>query len=382
MSVGPLSSGRGAVSYQTFTGLTTSQIDNLPQTTRDQLSKYYIAAKNLGFGPLSFSLAKQASYAIQLANNQYKPPPIADGTSTYAHPSLMKYNLPPHSWSLPITPSALNSTLSRNGTSAINPFDNSPINTKIDHSTRRGIMYRYDNTGTNTGVGSGITSTPPSSGTSTDANIKVSNPTALDDYWGFQFLWNPSTISTVLTRNANVVPSNLDKFSASSGLFTAMEALQFSITINRVNDFAALKGFFTTVYPGVITTFSDFATKYYATGYPTTATQDITQQVTDLLAKGTMADVEYILRMLNGSGLNGQVWVNALNRHTSDLGFLQPVPIAIQFGPNPDSLSYIGWVESLQIKHTQFTEDMIPLHTDIDVTFNAFSRVALVNAGA
>ena len=99
-----------------------------------------------------------------------------------------------------------------------------------------------------------------------------------------------------------------------------------------------------------------------------------------------MADIEFIYKMINGSGRSDSsrtnlVWVNALNRETADLSFLSPTAIALQLGPNPDSLSYVGWVESLSINHTMFTEDMIPIHSEITMSFNAFSRVSLLSKG-
>jgi len=369
----PLVSGKSSLP------LDTSKVDPqvLYQLQQQAAVNKYLGVKGAQQTFLStVTIAKSGTLSSTLASTQIKPSPQPDQTAVYAHPNIMKYNLPPHSWSLPLSPGSLDSTITRDN-NGVDASSNRPTLSQIQHNTRRAIMYQYDDSGTSTAPGTGITTTPTSGA---DPTIVGSPNNATDNYWGFQFLWNPTSISTVLARNANVVPSNLDKFSASSGLFTAMETLQFTITIDRINDFASFRALLNTTYPGA-PSFTDIAKTYYTTGYPTTAVQDPASQVQDLLRKGTMADVEYILRMLNGSGKNGQVWVNALNRKTADLGFLQPTAVAIQFGPNPDSLSYIGWIESMQITHSVFTEDMIPIHTDINVSFNAFSRVALVNAG-
>jgi hypothetical protein len=113
---------------------------------------------------------------------------------------------------------------------------------------------------------------------------------------------------------------------------------------------------------------------------------DTEDKLKELINKGTMSDIEFIYRMINGPGQyqNGQnlVWTNALNRVTADIGFLQPTALGFQISPgNPDALSYVGWVESLSVTHDMFTEDMVPLNSTVTVVFNAFSRVGLTNKG-
>ena len=136
--------------------------------------------------------------------------------------------------------------------------------------------------------------------------FRSSNPT--DNNWGFQFLWNPTTISSTVSRNSNVVPSPTDKFNGIAGIFTAMEQIQFTIVLDRVNDFACGKA---VGNPALLT-------PYYSNGFPSDAIyqQNTADQVDELLRKGTMADIEYLFRMINGSGQNGQSWTNALGRLT------------------------------------------------------------------
>jgi hypothetical protein len=297
----------------------------------------------------------------------------SDTSVIYTTPNQMKFNLPPHQWSLPINPANLNTSNYVNSNS-------------VDHSKRRAIMWYYGGADT-TDAGILLGANTAGSTASQTAVGDVYKTTPQDNYWGFQFLWNPQAFQTVLTRNSNVVPSLLDKHASLNGLFTAMESIQFTITIDRVNDFAFLKGLFsyysTTASSLNITKniLSDIASKYYTNGYPSTPNpkEDPADQLKDLMTMGTMADVEYIYKMINGSGQKGKVWANGLGRQTADLAFLSPTAIALKLGPNPDSLSYVGWIESLNVNHTMFTEDMIPIHTEVTVTFNGFSRVALTS---
>jgi hypothetical protein len=288
------------------------------------------------------------------------PPPYPTGDAGYVSASQMKFNLPPHNWSLPVSLNTLTNMVTAEQSKE------SPIN----HDTRRAIMWFYASS-TSSQSKAGIIQPANPGADKTDKGSVINKD---DNYWGFQFLWNPKDFTSILTRNANVIPSSLDAHSNLSGLFTAMEALSFTIVIDRVNDFACFKAASPLTYGN--------NTQYYGKSFGVQQTPE--NLIKELMQKGTMADIEYLFKMINGSGItvsSGQLyWQNALNRTTSDLSFLSPTAIALQLGPDANNnLSYVGWIESLSIKHTMFTEDMLPLHTDIDVMFNAFSRVALTS---
>ena len=310
---------------------------------------------------------------------QTKPSPkkVVTGSSDgslviFESPAKMKFNLPPHQWSLPVNPSSLNTSVYSD-------------KVQINHSNRRAIMWYYG--GADTTDSAVLLGANPVTATASQTTYTT---TPQDNFWGFQFLWNPEAFQNVLTRNSNVVPSNLDAHAALNGLFTAMESIQFKIVIDRINDFACLKALASKYTEGYAPTetfkigknvLSEIAAKYYTNGYPSNpdVKEDPADQLSDLLTMGTMADIEYIYKMINGSGQNGKNWTNGLGRKTSDLAFLSPTAIGLRLGPNPDSLSYVGWVESLNVNHMMFTEDMIPIHSEISVMFNGFSRVGLTS---
>jgi len=362
----PMGSGKGA-----FSPVNTAKLD--PQVAR--VVKEAIAVnKTLGINtkkaPVQISgftnLYDFNGKVVQKGSSgqQSKPGPIPFTPATYAAPTTMQFNLPPHAWSLPLNPSKTDTSIYKGNV--------------VDNSTRRAIMWYYaDATGVST---NGILT--PSNTTSKSTTTGTTTSSDTNTHWGFQFLWNPQQFSSVLTRNANVVPSALDAHAALSGLFTAMEAIQLTIVIDRVNDFACFKSSYSPYAASPASTFAD----YYNAGGTAGKLQDIPTLIDDLMKKGTMADIEFIYKMINGSGRMDSsgadlVWVNALNRKTADLSFLSPTAIALQLGPNPDSLSYVGWIESLNINHTMFTEDMIPIHSEITLNFNAFSRVSLLSKG-
>jgi hypothetical protein len=286
-----------------------------------------------------------------------------------ATPAKMKFNLPPHKWSLPLDQSQLNI----NNLNTTKPA--------VDHTTRRGIMWCYQNTVV-------VNVTP------TTSNKPAKTSSVSDADWGFQFLWNPTTIGTALSRNANFTPSPVDKTAQDAGLVTAMEAVSFSIVIDRVNDFACARSL--TANSGSSNVLTDVLrdnyaqlnnnllqkvlTDYYINGYPSSPINPEApiDQLKTLLRVGTMADLEYIFKMINGSGIGASQYTNALGRKTADIGFLAPTVIAVQFGPSADNnLSYVGYINGMTITHNLFTEDMIPIHSEIVMDFVAYSRQQL-----
>ena len=270
------------------------------------------------------------------------PNPITPANNT---PTNIKFNLAPLKLSLPVDQNLMSTS-----------------STKPDHSVRRARMWCY--------IGADQSNYATATATdSTQAAIVTggtSVASSLDTKWGFQFLWNPTQIGSSVQRNANLVPQAMDGFAGRAPLFPGTEALSFVAIINRVNDFACFKA-----NPGQAPSHADM----YSTSAG--APQNTYALITDLMSKGTMADIEYIFKMINGDGRNGATWTNVLGRKTADINFLAPTPIAVQFGPNADSLSYVGWVESVSISHQMFTEDMIPIHSEVTVNMSIYSQSSL-----
>ena len=275
-------------------------------------------------------------------------------------PTNIKFNLAPHNWSLPINQNLMNVS-----------------STYQDQSMRRARMWCYVGADSSsytdlTGIGSSSQTGVVTGGTGVASN--------LDTQWGFQFLWNPTQISTSVQRNANLVPQAMDAFIGRGvPLFPGTEAISFVAVINRVNDFACFKAFKlnTGPLPGNLddSTLDTAVYNYYSRSAG--AVQSLNQLINELMNRGTMADIEYIFKMVNGDGTLGAAWRNALGRKTADINFLAPTPVAVQFGPNADSLSYVGWIESISVSHQMFTEDMIPIHSEVTINMSAYSQSSL-----
>lgn len=278
-------------------------------------------------------------------------------------PENYKFNLPPHQWSLPVRPGVLDPEFNRNFASAnaLNDF----------HGYRRGRIWywqtaadvsKIDNT---TG-----TVTKASDANKNRAGVSSAESMLLDRNYGFQFLWNPESIQTNVARNMDITPSSADTLRVVAGVFPGQETLTLSIVLDRTNDFAYAKGTGTG------------SADYYKTGFPIAFKQNFSEQLTTLLKQGTMADLEYLFRAINGAGSGKAQWTTLLGKKTANVGYLQPTLLGIALGPDVEnSLSYVGWISNISINHTAFTQNMVPLRTQVSLSIECFSGSG-ISAGA
>lgn len=271
------------------------------------------------------------------------------GVSGETTPQNFKFNLPPHAWSIPVRPVEVNSlnqqkTITELGSDIAFFAPNMEAQVEAFHGMRRGRIWRYQGLNYDIGNTDGATT-----------SFK-DNKVAKDEKWGFQFLWNPESINISVNLNMDITPSSNDIFRTMLGAYPGTESISLSVVLDRTNDFACLKA--------VSTENLSYFSKYYLNRYPQELSQDATQQIKDLMALGTAADLEYLFKALNGD--NGTLNRNLLGRKTADTGFIQPALIALQLGPSENSLSYAGWVENVSVNHITFTETMIPIRTVVN----------------
>lgn len=253
-----------------------------------------------------------------------------------------KFNLPPHDWSLPLRPAT------------VDPDLVGRTNDASFHGLRRGRIWYW--------VGAVDDTKPSTTGGAQDV---------IDTSWGFQFLWNPNTIATNVARNMDITPSSADKLRVVAGVFPGQETVNLNIVIDRTNDFACIRAAAAEEYA----TFG----KYYNAAYPGAAAQDIGSQIVNLMGQGTMADLEYLFKAVNGSG-NGQLqWSNLLGKQTANVGYLAPTLLGIQLGPTLNNLSYVGWISNLSLNHTAFTENMVPIRTEVGISIQCFAGSGLTS---
>lgn len=285
-----------------------------------------------------------------------------------------KWNLPPHKWSLPVRPTTMDPEFV-----GANNYDSF-------HGLRRGRIWFWAgvrDTAELTAEGlRKLNGETAAEGSSDTPNTQVDN-----DY-AFQFLWNPTTISTSVVRNMEITPNQADTLKVVAGAFPGQETVSLNIMLDRVNDFACIKAsgqllglnygvknpddpnLFTSIQGDRINDYTAFSSYYTGNGYPVqSANPTIAEKIQNLMDQGTMADLEYLFKAING----GYPWKNLLGKKTANIGFLMPTLMGIQLGPTLDSLNYVGWVTNIGINHTDFTENMIPIRTTVSLSIECFS---------
>jgi hypothetical protein len=263
-----------------------------------------------------------------------------------------KWNLPPHTWSLPVTPIQVEEGMYKADTNLVG----------VPETYRRGRMWWYANT-TNSFVDSDGKEKPQTKGS--------------DRRYGFQFLWNPESYTTSISLNTDTTPSVNDRFVGVAGAFPSGETISFSIRLDRTNDFACLKnlikkGYTLGNYEGPVAddkNLVEMVQKYYNTGFfNNQSAAERGKQLKELLDLGTVADLEYIYTAVNGPG-----WKNITGRKTGDIGYLSATLLRIDIGP----LSYIGYINSLNVTHISFSQDMTPIRTDVSIAMNLMASAGI-----
>lgn len=259
-----------------------------------------------------------------------------------------QWNLPPHQWSMPVEPSLVAPEVVNSTAHAIGS----------QHRYRRGRIYWYARVDSDY-----VTSTKYNDGSKTD-----------DPRYGFQFMWNPTEVNISVAMNLSITPSFADKFVDVAGAFPSGEYLTFTIHLDRTNDFACIKNIPKGTGSGVgydqlapLYASTDFYKPQYS--FDKNFQSTFVEKVKALQQLGTIADLEYLYTAINGPG-----WVNqATGRKSSDIGFLSPTLLRIDLGP----MSYIGYVNSLNVNHTSFSKSMIPIATDVSIQFNLMATAGL-----
>ena len=320
-----------------------------------------------------------AQKAAEVAAAQLKKKKKGEDKKPPTEPINYRWNLPPHQWSLPVRPVRMHEYLY-----------NDPLNPNlgtVDERYRRGRLWWYANT-KNT--------------YSTDSSGKNFKDQVEGDArkYGFQFMWNPETFSTSVSLNTEVTPTPLDRFVGVAGAFPSGETISFTIRVDRTNDFTCLRNLLkkdygnslnlispvvlnasagstvnTTTLAGIAAasaattspTFDQLG-KYYATGFSLVKGESMGEKIKQLLELGTLADIEYIYKAVNGPN-----WKSISGRDTSDIGYLSATLLRVDIGPS----SYVGYINSLTVNHLAFSQDMTPMRSDVQISMNLMASAGL-----
>jgi hypothetical protein len=222
--------------------------------------------------------------------------------------------------------------------------------------------------------------------------------------YGFQFQYNPSTV-TMAYAGAPQVDIGLQTSGADKvpliGSSVTSSTVTFQLLINRMNDFKYLdsliygtsksrynKAFVPLKGKVKVNDLSSLFSEIYShTGnhpvlpqYEGTAAEvtSINDELLQIRELGTMYDIEYLLRTLLGYQLKSSL----RNVYTSDIGYLGAYPVELHLGNN---LRYLGIIDGFNISHTIFNQNMVPVFSNLSITFSRlpdfakpFNEVAVV----
>lgn len=268
-----------------------------------------------------------------VAKKRYSVSKKEDMDSTVSDDNYI-WNLPPHVWSLPYRPHSAYPNYSKN------PYYNGYANSAL----RRGrIRWRW---------ASPITKYVDSLGNELGNNFPSNR------MYGFQFIWNPEQFNTTTAINYNSTATAADQAVAAPGWYPGAQNIDITIRVDRTNDFACFRG------RDISKVSLEELRKWYPERIPNEAipaSETYTKKLENLMAMGTMADIDYLYRTVNDitkvNNKLGQII-------TADAGYLAFNAVQFHLGP----IGYIGFLTGISVNHIGFTEDYIPIRSDVTIS--------------
>jgi hypothetical protein len=205
----------------------------------------------------------------------------------------------------------------------------------------------------------------------TSANAKDTVGQFDPQLYGFKFLYNPTTVGMAWGSMAAMSPdyeaSGQDVFNPiMSGL--ASSTVAFTLMLNRIEDITLLKQ--QSNGPALSDVQAEFrrtqilaANEKVKSSYgPSVDSADLAE----LYKRGTMYDLEYLFKTINGPNATFQ---SSLNGLTADKGWIRPQIVELHLG---ESLRYRVRITDLSVNHAVFDSRMVPVLSTVNITFARF----------
>jgi hypothetical protein len=186
-----------------------------------------------------------------------------------------------------------------------------------------------------------------------EAQTRISDLKYDPKLYGFKFLYNPEKVGMAWgimdQMDPTYVASGDDPFAAiSAGLMSS--SVTFNLILNRIEDFK-----YFTIGGGFL---------HDPNPYPITIP---TADRLEIFEKGTMYDIEYLFKTLNGPNA---VFTSNLNGITADRGWLRPSIVELHLGAR---MRYKVRVQNLAINHAIFNARMVPIFSTVQLTVGRFN---------
>lgn len=183
--------------------------------------------------------------------------------------------------------------------------------------------------------------------------------------YGFRFHYNPQTVSMawgVLTAlDPTFEFTGQDKFQIiSAGLLTS--TVTFQLLLNRTYDF-------------------NYVTKNGILKYPNPYPHHVPKEkVSEIWEKGTMHDIEYFLRTINGPNADFESDLNFIKTGTrmttADRAWLRPTIVELHLG---NAMRYRVRISEFSVNHVIFNDRMVPMLSTVNLTCNRFADGIIAN---
>jgi hypothetical protein len=180
---------------------------------------------------------------------------------------------------------------------------------------------------------------------STAANLNKKLKTGKTAVYGFNFTYNPTTISYTTTANTPIdwTLSSSDP----ANILGGPTIVSFDLYLNRIQDVTELK------------------TNTYTPGNYSRPLRPEEQD--GLKYRGTEYDLEFLYRVVNGSPTS--TGLISYKGETSDFGYITGTPFFLKIHEN---MTYYGGLAGLSVNHVMFSKDMVPILTVVSVTINRY----------
>jgi hypothetical protein len=178
--------------------------------------------------------------------------------------------------------------------------------------------------------------------------------------YGFKFLYNPTEVNMgwgmLEGVNPNAIRSNAaGQIMPVTGI--GLSTIDFTILLNRIGDMDFLDK--NGLAPGEDSPYSGVNTL--------SRVEDLKM----IYKRGTMYDLEYLFRVINGPSA---IHTTLLNEKTADWGFLIGTQIELFLG---DGLRYMVRLNGINVSHTIFNDRMVPVLSQVSLSFGRYNDVAV-----
>jgi hypothetical protein len=187
------------------------------------------------------------------------------------------------------------------------------------------------------------------------AEIASTSAANLDKLWGFRFLFNPSYLSITMSSNNKVDWTRPNENGAALVADGIGGTISVNILLDRVADMVTMKQW-----------------KKNGGGslpqgqYPVSMDAE---QCAGILHRGTEYDLEYLFRVVNGNPqkviLMGESPKDGLELLSANMGYMTQLPFIFKIS---ERQRYKVIMENINIEHSMFTRDMIPIRTVVQIS--------------